>query len=96
MSIVQQLNKLKTLKTKGTCLISCFIPQNTQLSLTKQHLIKEISESCNIKSRQTKSSVQKALRSALQLIDKTKKNISPGLVIYTGNATCASGNELFI
>lgn len=78
------IEKLSKKKGRGTELISVYIPPDRQISDVMKHMREELSQSANIKSKQTRKNVQSGIEVIMQrlkLFDKPPKN---GLVIFTG------------
>lgn len=80
----------------GTTLVSLMIPCNAQVSQARQHIVNEIGEAGNIKCRQTRQDVLRALGSAKVLLDKSKTTKTTGLVVYSGYSTSRGGATDFI
>ena len=89
------LSMLDTLRGNSTTLVSLLIPEGAQINLSRHHIVKEMSEASNIKSRQTRQSVQKALRSVKSSLDVLKDNTF-GYALYAGLATARGGSEYFV
>ena len=96
-SILQTTLKcLSAYRGTGTTLVSIMIPCNTQVSLARQHIVNEIGEAGNIKCRQTRQDVQRALGSAKVLLEKAKTTQATGLAVYTGYSTSRGGATEFV
>lgn len=93
--LTDRISTLDTLRGNGTTLVSLLIPEGAQINLSRHHIVKEMSEASNIKSRQTRQSVQKALRSVKSSLDLLKDN-SFGYAVYAGLATARGGSEYFV
>ncbi len=92
---MERISQLESLRGNGTTLVSLLIPERAQLSLSRQHIVKEMSEATNIKSRQTRHGVQKALRSVKSSLDLLKDNTC-GYAVYAGLTTSRGGSEYFV
>jgi peptide chain release factor subunit 1 len=78
----------------NTSLITMYIPGNTRIPDLSKMINSEISESTNIKSRQTRQGVQAALQSISTHIKCMKKLPPNGIVIMTGETTTGFENTL--
>ncbi|MFO7991229.1 MAG: peptide chain release factor aRF-1 [Thermoplasmata archaeon] len=79
------LDKIKELKGRGTELISLYIPPDKQISDVTAYLREEMSQSSNIKSKNTKKHVQGALKSILAKLKYFKKPPENGVVFFVGH-----------
>jgi len=61
--IKKLIQKLDTVKGNGTSFVSLYIPPKESMTLVMQRLAQELAQANNIKSRQTKQSVQTAITS---------------------------------
>lgn len=89
------VDNLDDMRGTGTTLVSLLIPEGSQISLFRQHVVKEMSEATNIKSRQTRQGVQRALRSVKSSLDGLKTG-PHGFAIYAGLATAKGGGTYFV
>jgi peptide chain release factor subunit 1 len=82
--IVQDLANSKS-ATKGTSLVTLYVSGNSNMNNVSNTLISELSSSQNIKSKQTRTAVQSALKSIQQIV-KSLPHIAPenGLVLLGG------------
>ncbi|MFN3909784.1 MAG: peptide chain release factor aRF-1 [Candidatus Anstonellaceae archaeon] len=82
----KQIDYLKSIKGKGTELISVYIPSEAQIHLVNSKLREEAGQASNIKSKSTRKSVTDALEKILQYL-KTFSNTTPknGLAIFCGD-----------
>lgn len=83
---IQQLLNLKS-QSSGTTLITYHINGNSSLWLAIEKLNYELSTANNIKSKQVKKDVEKALKSAIYKLKNYKQNFAPdnGLVLCSGS-----------
>ncbi|MEM3361716.1 MAG: peptide chain release factor aRF-1 [Candidatus Anstonellaceae archaeon] len=82
----RQIEFLKSIKGKGTELISVYIPAKSQIHLFTSKLREEAGQASNIKSKSTRKSVTDALEKILQYL-KTFPTTSPenGIAIFCGD-----------
>lgn len=78
------LKELSEKKGRGTELVSVYIPPDRQLSDVTKHMREELSQSANIKSKQTKKNVQSAIEVIVQRLRLFKKPPEKGLVLFVG------------
>lgn len=71
----------------STSLITLYIPGSTKVSDLSKMVTTEMSESANIKSRQTRQGVQAALQAVSTHVKRMKALPSNGVVIMTGETT---------
>lgn len=90
------LKNLSLMRGDGTTLVSLLIPAGSQLSLSRQHILREMGEASNIKSRQTRQAVQQALRSVKSALDTLAASKTHGYSIYAGLVTHRGGREAFV
>lgn len=90
------LKGLGEMRGDGTTLVSYLIPARSQLSISRQHIVREMSEAANIKSRQTRQAVQQALRSVKASLDSLGNSVAYGLAIYAGTITYKGGRTMFV
>jgi peptide chain release factor subunit 1 len=95
-ALTTTLKRLSEMRGDGTTMVSLLIPAKSQLSLTRQHIVREMSEATNIKSRQTRQAVQQALRSVKASLDNMSNSVSYGLAIYVGSVTYRGGRTSFV
>ena len=81
----RQLEELRACKGRHTELISLYIPPTKQISDVTSYLKNELSESQNIKSKQTKKNVLSAIESILSRLKNFKKLPENGLVFFVGH-----------
>lgn len=60
------LQELSDKRGRGTELVSVYIPPDRQISDVAKHMREELSQSANIKSKQTKKNVQSAIEVIMQ------------------------------
>lgn len=78
------LNQLDWLSSSSTTLISLYLPGNQNIEEVKTFLRQELSESSNIKSKETKNNVQYALKTILRNIKDDHKLPLNGIAIFVG------------
>lgn len=78
------LKELSEKKGRGTELVSVYIPPDRQISDVTKHMREELSQSANIKSKQTKKNVQSAIEVIVQRLRLFKKPLEKGLVLFVG------------
>jgi peptide chain release factor subunit 1 len=81
------LEHIKSVKGRGTELISVYIPPGRQVSDVMSRLRNEYAESANIKSRVTRNHVLWAIESAMNKLKQYRQVPEHGLVIFTGQAS---------
>ena len=85
MSLKADIRKLEGIKGSGTTLISLYVPGDRQLSQVAHRMDEEYAGAANIKSKQTRKSVQTAIdrtRQALRSIDRMPEN---GIAIFASD-----------
>lgn len=78
------LQELAEKKGRGTELVSVYIPPDRQISDVTKHMREELSQSANIKSKQTKKNVQSAIEVIVQRLRLFPKPPEKGLVLFVG------------
>lgn len=78
------LQELSDKKGRGTELVSVYIPPDRQVSQVTTHMREELSQSSNIKSKQTKKNVQSAIEVIMQRLRLFPKPPERGLVMFVG------------
>ena len=78
------LKELSEKKGRGTELVSVYIPPDRQISDVAKHMREELSQSANIKSKQTKKNVQSAIEVIVQRLRLFPKPPVKGLVLFVG------------
>jgi len=78
------LKELSEKKGRGTELVSVYIPPDRQISDVAKHMREELSQSANIKSKQTKKNVQSAIEVIVQRLRLFPKPPEKGLVLFVG------------
>jgi len=86
------LKEIKELKGRGTELISLYVPPDKQISDVASYLREEMSESSNIKSKNTKKHVQSALKSILAKLKYFKEPPENGVIFFVGHIS-AKGDQ---
>lgn len=79
------LDRLRSIRGRGTELISVYVPDGFSINLITSMLSSERSEASNIKSKATRKNVIAAIDKILQELKKYKKTPENGLVIFCGN-----------
>ncbi|MFH1255796.1 MAG: peptide chain release factor aRF-1 [Candidatus Diapherotrites archaeon] len=88
----KKIKYLAQFKGRGTELISVYIPENADRSSVMGQLTTEISQSSNIKSPQTRKSVQGALRKIINFLKSINYKLpTNGLVVFSGNVSEKEG-----
>ena len=82
--VKRTLKELSDKKGRGTELVSVYIPPNKQISDVVKHMREELSQSANIKSKQTKKNVQSAIEVIMQRMRLFPKPPERGLVLFVG------------
>lgn len=77
---IQQLNDIRG---EGTTLVSLLLPADYNISQAKQLLVEEMSESQNIKNKNTRKKVQAALKKAQSQVRELGEIPENGAAIYT-------------
>lgn len=85
-NLVKDLSQARS-SSKGTSLITLYVPSGINLGLVSTQLTQELSTSQNIKSKHVRSDVQSALRSGLQKIKSLPGHNAPenGFVLCSGH-----------
>ncbi len=78
------LEELSQKKGRGTELVTVYIPPDKQISDVVKHMREELSQSANIKSKQTKKNVQSAIEVIMQRMKLFPKPPENGLVLFVG------------
>ena len=82
--VKRTLEELSGKKGRGTELVSVYIPPDKQISDVVKHMREELSQSANIKSKQTKKNVQSAIEVIMQRMKLFPKPPEKGLVLFVG------------
>jgi peptide chain release factor subunit 1 len=86
------LEEIRTLKGRGTELISVYVPPNKQISDVAAYLREEFSQSSNIKSQGTRKNVQGAIQSILARLKYFKAPPANGVIFFVGEIA-ATGDQ---
>jgi peptide chain release factor subunit 1 len=78
------IEELSDKKGRGTELVSVYIPPDKQISDVVKHMREELSQSANIKSKQTKKNVQSAIEVIVQRLRLFPKPPENGLLLFVG------------
>jgi len=78
------LHELSDKKGRGTELVSVYIPPDKKISDVVKHMREELSQSANIKSKQTKKNVQSSIEVIMQRLKLFPKPPAKGLVLFVG------------
>ena len=78
------IEELADKKGRGTELVSVYIPPDNQVSDVVKHRREELSQSANIKSKQTKKNVQSAIEVIVQKLKLFPKPPEHGLLLFVG------------
>lgn len=82
--VKRTLEELSQKRGRGTELVSVYIPPDRQISDVVKHMREELSQSANIKSKQTKKNVQSAIEVIMQRMKLFPKPPEKGLVLFVG------------
>jgi len=82
--VKRTLKELADKKGRGTELVTVYIPPEKQVSDVVKHMREELSQSANIKSKQTKKNVQSAIEVIMQRMKLFPKPPEKGLVLFVG------------
>ncbi len=82
---VQQIDRLQSVKSNHTSLISYYIAGNSNLSSVSSHITKELAASNNIKSKHTRKDVISALKSIQHDVKNMKKMPEYGTAIFASS-----------
>jgi peptide chain release factor subunit 1 len=82
--VKRTLEELSNKRGRGTELVSVYIPPDRQISDVVKHMREELSQSANIKSKQTKKNVQSAIEVIMQRMKLFPKPPEKGLVLFVG------------
>jgi peptide chain release factor subunit 1 len=82
--VKRTLKELADKKGRGTELVSVYIPPEKQISDVVKHMREELSQSANIKSKQTKKNVQSAIEVIMQRMKLFSRPPERGLVLFVG------------
>lgn len=79
-----QLDFLESCHGNGTTLLTLLISAGSNLASSSQRLTSEYSLAGNIKSKQTRNSIQDAIKSAQSRLKGFKKTPDTGLALFAG------------
>jgi peptide chain release factor subunit 1 len=82
--VKRTLKELSEKKGRGTELVTVYIPPDRQISDVVKHMREELSQSANIKSKQTKKNVQSAIEVIMQRMKLFPRPPEKGLVLFVG------------
>ncbi len=82
--VKRTLRELSEKKGRGTELVTVYIPPDRQISDVVKHMREELSQSANIKSKQTKKNVQSAIEVIMQRMKLFQRPPEKGLVLFVG------------
>ncbi len=80
----QIVNRLATYTGNGTEMISLYIPRSYDVSRVYNNITSEMSEAKNIKSKQTKKNVQRALKMIQSFLKQLPELPNNGIIIFSG------------
>jgi peptide chain release factor subunit 1 len=86
------LEEIRTLKGRGTELISVYVPPTKQIYDVAAYLREEFSQSSNIKSQSTRKNVQGAIQSILARLKNFKSPPANGVIFFVGEIA-AGGDQ---
>ena len=82
--VKRTLEELSQKRGRGTELVTVYIPPDKQISDVVKHMREELSQSANIKSKQTKKNVQSAIEVITQRMKLFPRPPEKGLVLFVG------------
>ena len=82
--VKRTLEELSQKRGRGTELVTVYIPPDKQISDVVKHMREELSQSANIKSKQTKKNVQSAIEVIMQRMKLFPRPPEKGLVLFVG------------
>lgn len=78
------IKKLQSARGNGTSFVSLYIPPKDTIGNKRQHLSQELAQAANIKSKQTRQSVESAITSTIEKLKLYRDTPKNGLVIFCG------------
>jgi peptide chain release factor subunit 1 len=87
------IEDLKEYEGSGTQLVSIYVPPDRQISDVVAHVTQEHSEAANIKSKDTRTSVQDALTSLKDRLRYYKEPPENGMVLFSGAIDTGGGRS---
>ncbi|PSQ00779.1 peptide chain release factor 1 [Halobacteriales archaeon QS_5_70_17] len=87
------IEDLKEYEGSGTQLVSIYVPPDRQISDVVAHVTQEHSEAANIKSKDTRTSVQDALTSIKDRLRYYKEPPENGMVLFSGAIDTGGGRS---
>lgn len=82
---MDKIISLQSERSTGTTLVSYYIPAGKDMSAVSAHIAKEQSQCTNIKSAQTRKSVQSALRVMKQNLKGSTRLPPTGMAIFASD-----------
>ena len=86
------IEKLEGIRGRGTELVSVYIPADYNIDKIRNHIAEEQGTAENIKSKQTRDNVKKALEKIKQHLKRFSKTPENGLVVFAGNVSERRGH----
>jgi len=77
------INELDDINGEGTTLVTLLLPADYKISQAKQLVVSELSESQNIRDKNTRKKVQSALKKAQSQLQELGQIPENGVAIYT-------------
>lgn len=90
----KRIQEVKKATGKGTAMVSLYISSGTNISTERQRMSEEKSEASNIKSKQNRKNVQKAIDRVGDVLKQYRQTPDNGLVLFVG--VTEDGTEEFI
>ncbi len=87
------IEELRDYRGSGTQLVSIYVPPDRQISDIVAHVTQEHSEAANIKSKDTRTSVQDALTSIKDRMKYYKQPPDNGMVLFSGAINTGGGQS---
>ncbi len=87
------IEELRDYRGSGTQLVSIYVPPERQISDIVAHVTQEHSEAANIKSKDTRTSVQDALTSIKDRLKYYKEPPDNGMVLFSGAINTGGGQS---
>jgi len=85
------IEELQDYRGSGTQLVTIYVPPDKQLSDVAAHVTQEHSEASNIKSKETRTNVQDALKSIKDRLKYYKEPPENGMVLFSGAVDTGGG-----
>jgi peptide chain release factor subunit 1 len=92
--LARRIEDVEEVTGSGTAMVSLYISSGTSLSSEKQRMSQEKSEAANIKSKQNRKNVEKAIDRVNDLLKNYKQTPENGLILFVG--VTEEGTEEFV